>query len=170
MVGRQNSKKPREGAPSKLPRLTFAGFPGDLFNSAAFAGIARRLIDGTDATARAGFGGGPSYRGAAKVRRRMRGLVRSRVFNNARTAPRNLDLLPAISAPILFPNSSYCRWIPASAQRPQCGLFSRSASGLLLLIPRALPCAKSGTDVFSNFIVKYLIHLVQLGGLEPPTS
>jgi hypothetical protein len=34
------------------------------------------------------------YRGA--LRRRMRRLVRSRVFNNARTAIRNLDLPLAI--------------------------------------------------------------------------
>jgi hypothetical protein len=38
----------------------------------------------------------------------MRRLVRSRVFNNVRTATRNLDLLPATSTPILFPSSSYC--------------------------------------------------------------
>ena len=42
------------------------------------------------------------------MRRRLRRRVSSRAFTNARTATRNLDLLPATSAPILFPSSSYC--------------------------------------------------------------
>ena len=41
------------------------------------------------------------YRGA--LRRRIRRLVRSRLFNNARTATRNLDLPLAICDPILVP-------------------------------------------------------------------
>ena len=41
------------------------------------------------------------YRGA--LRRRIRRLVRSRLFNNARTATRNLDLPLAIFDPILVP-------------------------------------------------------------------
>ena len=40
-----------------------------------------------------------SYRGAGKVRRRIRRLVRSRLFNNVRTATRNLDLPLAIATP-----------------------------------------------------------------------
>jgi len=48
-----------------------------------------------------------SYRGAGKVRRRIRRLVRSRFFNNARTATRNLDLPLAIATPSLH-SSSYC--------------------------------------------------------------
>ena len=43
-----------------------------------------------------------SYRGAGKVRRRIRRLVRSRFFNNARTATRNLDLPLAIGDPHLL--------------------------------------------------------------------
>jgi hypothetical protein len=43
-----------------------------------------------------------SYRGAGKVRRRIRRLVRSRFFNNVRTATRNLDLPLAIGDPHLF--------------------------------------------------------------------
>ena len=49
-----------------------------------------------------------SYRGAGKVRRRIRRLVRSRFFNNARTATRNLDLPLAIGDPPPRPSSSYC--------------------------------------------------------------
>jgi hypothetical protein len=45
------------------------------------------------------------YRGA--VRRRIRRLVRSRFFNNVRTATRNLDLPLAICDPILVPVLSY---------------------------------------------------------------
>jgi hypothetical protein len=43
------------------------------------------------------------YRGA--LRRRIRRLVRSRVFNNARTATRNLDLPLAIGDPIATHNA-----------------------------------------------------------------
>src|SRR6516165_3085339 len=43
-----------------------------------------------------------SYRGAGKIRRRIRRLVRSRSFNNARTATRNLDLPLAIGDPRLL--------------------------------------------------------------------
>ena len=46
------------------------------------------------------------YRGA--LRRRMRRLVRPRVFNSARTATRNLDLPPAIGGSPSLPSSSYC--------------------------------------------------------------
>ena len=46
------------------------------------------------------------YRGA--LRRRMRRLVRSRVFNNARTATRNLDLLPPIGRSPFHPQHVYC--------------------------------------------------------------
>jgi hypothetical protein len=42
---------------------------------------------------------------AGKVRRRR---VSSRDLTSVRTATRNRDLLPAISAPIPFPKSSYC--------------------------------------------------------------
>ena len=49
-----------------------------------------------------------SYRGAGKVRRRIRRLVPSRFFNNARTATRNLDLPLAIGDPHPRPSSSYC--------------------------------------------------------------
>ena len=68
--------------------------------------------------ASAAFGESP-YRGAGKVRRRIRRLVRSRVFNNARTATRNLDL--PIGAPLISSTalSSVHRLIPASARRPQ---------------------------------------------------
>ena len=48
-----------------------------------------------------------SYRGAGKVRRRIRRLVRSRFFNNARTATRNLDLPLAIWRPPSLHSSSY---------------------------------------------------------------
>jgi hypothetical protein len=41
---------------------------------------------------------------AGKVRRRR---LSSRAFTNVRTATRNRDLLPAISAPIPFPSFSY---------------------------------------------------------------
>ena len=57
------------------------------------------------------------YRGA--LRRRMRRLVRSRVFNNARTATRNLDLPLAIGDPIAAQLFLLPRWILASAWRPQ---------------------------------------------------
>jgi hypothetical protein len=42
---------------------------------------------------------------AGKVRRRR---LSSRAFTDVRTATRNRDLLPTISAPIPFPKSSYC--------------------------------------------------------------
>ena len=45
------------------------------------------------------------YRGA--LRRRIRRLVRSRVFSNARTATRNLDLPLAIRDPRPIPGFSY---------------------------------------------------------------
>ena len=44
----------------------------------------------------------------AALRRRSRRLVRSRVFNNARTATRNLDLLPAIGRSPSHPQPVYC--------------------------------------------------------------
>jgi hypothetical protein len=46
------------------------------------------------------------YRGA--LRRRMRRLVRSRLFNNARTATRNLDLPLAMEGPHLTHKPVYC--------------------------------------------------------------
>src|SRR6516162_10012152 len=46
------------------------------------------------------------YRGA--LRRRMRRLVRSRVFNNPRTATRNLDLPLAMEGPHLTHKPVYC--------------------------------------------------------------
>ena len=46
------------------------------------------------------------YRGA--LRRRIRRLVRSRVFNNARTATRNLDLPLAMEGPHLTHQPVYC--------------------------------------------------------------
>jgi hypothetical protein len=57
------------------------------------------------------------YRGA--LRRRIRRLVRSRVFNNARTATRNLDLPLAIGDPIATQLFLLHRRILASAWRPQ---------------------------------------------------
>jgi hypothetical protein len=59
----------------------------------------------------------PIYRGA--LRRRIRRLVRSRVFNNARTATRNLDLPLAIGDPIATQLFLLHRRILASAWRPQ---------------------------------------------------
>ena len=46
---------------------------------------------------------GFSYRGAGKVRRRLRRRARSRTFTSARTATRNLDLPLAIDCPRLLP-------------------------------------------------------------------
>jgi hypothetical protein len=46
------------------------------------------------------------YRGA--LRRRIRRLVRSRLFNNARTATRNLDLPLAMEGPHLTHKPVYC--------------------------------------------------------------
>jgi len=46
------------------------------------------------------------YRGA--LRRRMRRLARSRVFNNARTASRNRDLPLAMEDPHLTHQPVYC--------------------------------------------------------------
>jgi hypothetical protein len=62
------------------------------------------------------------YRGA--LRRRIRRLVRSRVFNNARTATRNLDLPLAIGDPIATQLFLLHRRILASAWRPQRRPFS----------------------------------------------
>jgi hypothetical protein len=62
------------------------------------------------------------YRGA--LRRRIRRLVRSRVFNNALTATRNLDLPLAIGDPIATQLFLLHRQIPASAWRPQRRTFS----------------------------------------------
>ena len=64
-----------------------------------------------------------SYRGAGKVRRRIRRLVRSRFFNNARTATRNLDLPLAIGDPISSQLLLLHRRILASAWRPQWQAF-----------------------------------------------
>jgi len=49
-----------------------------------------------------------SYRGAGKVRRRSRRRVRRRVFSNARTATRNLDLPLAIGRSPSHPQPVYC--------------------------------------------------------------
>jgi len=76
-----------------------------------------------------------SYRGAGKVRRRIRRLVRSRFFNNARTATRNLDLPLAIDDPHLLTAPP-----TASADSGQClaattaGFFGirRCAGGLFI--------------------------------------
>ena len=58
----------------------------------------------SDRAARRSPGGAFSYLCAGKVRRRIRRLFRARVFNNARTATRNLDLPPAIGVtPISSP-------------------------------------------------------------------
>jgi hypothetical protein len=61
------------------------------------------------------------------VRRRIRRLVRPRVFNNARTATRNLDLPLAICDPIFVPLFLVHSRILASAWRryagAQAGLF-----------------------------------------------
>jgi hypothetical protein len=59
---------------------------------------------------------GFSYRGAGKVRRRLRRRIRSRPFTNARTATRSLDLLLAIGDPHVCPSGPIFvyRSIPAS--------------------------------------------------------
>src|SRR6516162_2082084 len=62
-----------------------------------------------------------SYRGAGKVRRRIRRLVRSRFFNNARTATRNLDLPLAIGDPHLLTAPP-----TASADSGQCRAATRA--------------------------------------------
>jgi hypothetical protein len=62
------------------------------------------------------------YRGA--LRRRIRRLVRARVFNNDRTATRNLDLPLAIGDPIATQLFLLHRRILASAWRPQRRPFS----------------------------------------------
>jgi hypothetical protein len=74
------------------------------------------------------------YRGAR--RRRIRRLVRSRVFNNARTATRNLDLPLAIGDPIATRLFLLHRRILASAWRPQRWAFSG-----IRRLPAALFCA-----------------------------
>ena len=61
------------------------------------------------------------YRGA--LRRRIRRLVGSRAFNNARTATRNLDLPLAIGDPIATQLFLPYRRILASAWRPQRRAF-----------------------------------------------
>ena len=61
------------------------------------------------------------YRGA--LRRRIRRLVRSRVFNNARTATRNLDLPLAIGDPIATQLFLLHRRILDSAWRQQWRVF-----------------------------------------------
>ena len=81
------------------------------------------------------------YRGA--LRRRIRRLVRSRVFNNARTATRNLDLPLAIGDPHLLTapptakaDSGQCMaattagFFLASAGAPAGSLFGRRLSEL----------------------------------------
>jgi hypothetical protein len=64
-----------------------------------------------------------SYRGAGKVRRRIRRLVRSLFFNNTRTATLNLDLPLAIALPISSHLLLLHRRILASAWRPQWWAF-----------------------------------------------
>src|SRR6516162_10812981 len=71
-----------------------------------------------------------SYRGAGKVRRRIRRLVRSRFFHNARTATRNLDLPLAIGDPIASQLLLLHRRILASAWRPQRRAFLASSGAL----------------------------------------
>jgi hypothetical protein len=63
-----------------------------------------------------------SYRRVGKVRRRIRRLVRSRVFNSARTATRNLDLPLAICDPILVP-----ALLTSSPDSGQCMAATRRA-------------------------------------------
>ena len=86
------------------------------------------------------------YRGA--LRRRIRRLVRSRVFNNARTATRNLDLPLAIGNPIATQLFLLHRRILASAWRPQrrtfCTAKTGSAKGDLIIswyfeLPQGFP-------------------------------
>ena len=86
------------------------------------------------------------YRGA--LRRRIRRLVRSRVFNNARTATRNLDLPLAIDDPIATQLFLLHRRILASAWRPQrqtfCTAETGSAKGDLIIswyfeLPQGFP-------------------------------
>jgi len=47
------------------------------------------------------------YRGAGKVRRRIRRRDRPRIFNKLRTATRNFDLLLAMATPDLFSSGSW---------------------------------------------------------------
>ena len=71
-----------------------------------------------------------SYRGTGKARRRIRRLVRSRFFHNARTATRNLDLPLAIGDPISSQLLLLHRRILASAWRPQRRAFLASSGAL----------------------------------------
>jgi hypothetical protein len=71
------------------------------------------------------------YRGA--LRRRIRRLVRSRVFDNARTATRNLDLPLAIDHPSDYPPQLSVEIGPnpnasGSVWRQQGGSFLRRGS------------------------------------------
>ena len=101
--------------------------PGHQQQAAPEAGLDQgddltRLIDDTKKPA--GSSAGLCHRGARKVRQRLRRRVRSRVFNNARTATRNLDLPLAIGVPIAAQLFLLHRGILASAWRPQRRAFS----------------------------------------------
>jgi hypothetical protein len=97
------------------------------------------------------------YRGA--LRRRMRRLVRSRVFNNARTATRNLDLPLAIGDPIATQLFLLPRRILASAWRPQRWAFSG-----IRLCGQGSFCFQSGvqTRFWSNCIkcLRYIHNIL----------
>ena len=89
-----------------------------------------------------------SYRRVGKVCRRIRRLVGPRVFNNARTATRNLDLPLAIDDPIATHLFLLHKRILASAWRPQrrtfCTAETGSALGDLIIswyfaLPQGLP-------------------------------
>jgi hypothetical protein len=113
--------------PRQTPGLRFRYIAGSLQSRGRCRALSR-----TEGRARRGF----SYRGAGKVRRRIRRLVRSRFFNNARTATRNLDLPLIIGDPHLFTAPLLHRRILASAWRPQRGLFfgiRRCVGGFFIL-------------------------------------
>ena len=113
------------------------------------------------------------YRGA--LRRRMRRLVRPRVFNSVRTATRNLDLPPAIGRSPSLPSSSYCTggfwpvhgghsgglfWHPP-VSRASCSTSLGRRSPILL---RPI----SGTTWFHRrFIVSIIANAVMPLGREP---
>jgi hypothetical protein len=92
------------------------------------------------------------YRGA--LRRRIRRLVRSRVFNNARTATRNLDLPLAIGDPIATQFFLPHRRILASAWRPQRWAFSG-----IRRCGRGSFCFQSGVRTPSGNCIKCLRYI-----------
>jgi hypothetical protein len=114
------------------------------------------------------------YRGA--LRRRMRRLVRSRVFNNARTATRNRDLPLAMEGPHLTHKPVY----RIGGFQPVYGgntavLFLASAGyagGFFLQVfscgPGCGPKQKYHPSLL-KIPAKSLIFLVPQEGFEPPT-